>query len=78
MVFSVYAPVQKGAATGPLTDRFYEQLSDCTKAATAKGDVVIIGGDWNAPIRQSDAPELIGPWANAVAKPHARSLINYM
>ena len=78
MIFSVYAPVQKGAATGPLTDRFYEQLSESTQAAKAKGEILIVGGDMNAPILQSDAPELIGPWASAVAKPHARNLIRFM
>ena len=75
---SAYAPVQQGNKNAQKTERFYEKLSSSTTEARNKGDVVIIGGDMNAPIEQSDAPGLVGKWASNKEGAHSDSLVAFM
>ena len=49
-----------------------------TKEAKGRGDLVIIGGGWNASIQQHDAPGLIGRWASAKASTNSEHMINFM
>ena len=67
-VFSIYAPVQQGRNNSQRTNQFYETLADKTREAKGRGDLVIIGGDWNASIQQHNAPGLIGKWASKLGK----------
>ena len=60
------------------TNRFYEKLAEITKDAKAKGDLVIIGGDWNASIRHNNAPNLIGKCASHKEGENSDSLVNFM
>ena len=64
VIISAYAPVQQGGNNNVRTTQFYEQLSVKTRDARNKGDIVIIGGDMNASIKQNNAPQLIGKWAS--------------
>ena len=41
-------------------------------SARNKGDLVILGGDWNAHIRQEDAPGAVGRWACNSSDGHGR------
>ena len=77
-IVSAYAPVQQGNNNAQKTERFYEKLSASTTEARNKGDVVIIGGDMNAPIKQSDAPGLVGKWASNKEGGHVDDLIAFM
>ena len=64
-IFSIYAPVQQGRNNSQRTNQFYETLTAKTKEAKGRGDLVIIGGDWNTSIQQHNAPGLIGKWASS-------------
>ena len=63
-IFSIYAPVQQGRNNSQRTNQFYETLADKTRQAKGRGDLLILGGDWNASIQQHNAPGLIGKWAS--------------
>ena len=55
-----------------------KKLTSTTTEARSKGDVVIIGGDMNAHIKQSNAPGLVGKWASNKEGGHADGLIAFM
>ncbi len=77
-IFSIYAPVQQGRNNSHRTSQFYETLTDKTKEAKGRGDLVIIGGDWNVSIQQHNAPGLIGKWASAKESTNSENMINFM
>ena len=78
LIISAYAPVQQGGNNSQRTDQFYEKLAEKTREARAKGDLVVIGGDMNASVRQNYAPNLIGKWASHKEGANSESLINFM
>ena len=77
-IFSIYAPVQQGRINSQRTNQFYETLTTTTKEAEGRGDLVIIGGGWNAGIQQQDAPGLIGKWASSKTSTNSENMINFM
>ena len=77
-VFSIYAPVQQGRNNSQRTSQFYETLADKTKEAKGRGDLVTIGGDWNASIQQHNAPGLIGKWARQKESTNSENMISFM
>ena len=77
-IFSIYAPVQQGRNNSQRTNQFYETLTAKTKEAKGRGDLVIIGGDWNVSIQQHNAPGLIGKWASQKESANSEHMINFM
>ncbi len=77
-IFSIYAPVQQGRNNSQRTNQFYETLTAKTKEAKGRGDLVIIGGDWNVSIQQHNAPGLIGKWASTKESTNSENMINFM
>jgi exonuclease III len=78
MILSAYAPTQGAGACSARTNQFYEQLTAKVKEAKARGDIVIIGGDMNASIKEGNAPGLVGKWASNKMGTNSEGLINFM
>ncbi len=78
LVVSAYAPVHQGNKNALKTERFYAKLTTITNEARNKGDVVIIGGDINAHIKQASAPGLLGKWSSNKEVVHVVDLIAFM
>ena len=57
MVFQVYAPTSN--AEEAEVEQFYEDLQDLLEL-TAKKDVLLIIGDWNAKVRSQETPGVTG------------------
>ena len=77
-LFSAYAPTQKAGVCSARTVRFYEQLTAKVKEARARADILIIGGDMNASIKEENAPGLIGKWASNKTGTNSEGLISFM
>ena len=78
MLISAYAPVQAGGVCSARTVQFDEQLTAKVKEAKGKGDVVIIGGDMTASIKEEGAPGLIGKWASNKVSANSEAMVNFM
>ncbi len=60
-IMSIYSPCDKTATAR--TEDFFKKMDAEVGEAKSKGDMLIVGGDWNAQIRKEDAPEAVGGWA---------------
>ncbi len=69
-IFSIYAPAQQGRNNSQRTNQFYETLADKTREAKGRGELVILGGDWNASIQQLSLIHISEPTRQA-EKPYA-------
>ena len=74
MVFQVYAPTSN--AEEAEVEQFYEDLQDLLEL-TAKKDVLLIIGDWNANVGSQETPGVTGKFGLGIWNEAGQKLIEF-